>query len=89
LMDLLDDYGAQLLGEAMTEALAKEVPHPNSVRQSLQRLLDEKKQPPTVTQSISRESRANLVVIKPHSLNIYESLTQFELNTETEILEEK
>jgi len=88
LMDLLDDYGAQLLGIAMADALAKEVPHPNSVRQSLQRLLDEKQQAPTVTQSLSRESRANSVVIKPHSLNIYESLTQFELNTEAEILEE-
>jgi transposase len=89
LIDLFDDYGAHLLNDAMTEALAKDVPHPSAVRQSLQRLLDEKQQLPTITQSLSRESRANALVIKPHSLERYKSLTQSEFNTEAEILEEK
>jgi len=75
LIDLLDDYGAYLVEIAMAEALAKDVPHLNAVRQSLQRLIDEKQQLPTITQSLSRETRANSLVIKPHSLERYKSLT--------------
>lgn len=71
LIDLLDDYGVSWLELAMKEALDKDVPHPNAVRQSLQRLLDKHQQLPTVTQTHSREPRANEVVIKPHSLEHY------------------
>lgn len=89
LIDLLDDYGAHLLELAMTEALKKDVPHPNAVRQSLQRLCDEKQQLPMITQSLSRESRANALIIKPHSLERYKSLTQSDVNAENKLLEEK
>jgi transposase len=71
LIDLLDDYGASLLSEAMADALARDVPHPNAVRLSVQRLLDERHQLPVATQVVSLNKRVNELVVKPHSLNDY------------------
>ena len=82
LLNLLDDYGASMLCEAMADALARDVPHYNAVRQNLQRLLDEKKQLPPISQSLSIHERANALVVKPHSLNDYKSLNQTHLTEE-------
>lgn len=68
---LLDDYGASLLEKAMTEALHKGSPHPNSVRIILQKILDERIDEPLVTFALSRDKRVAGMVIKPHSLNQY------------------
>jgi len=76
LIQLLDDYGASLLHDAMQDALTRGVPHPNAVRLSLQRLLDERHQPPTVSHVVSLDKRVNELVIKPHSLSDYEVLNQ-------------
>lgn len=75
LLGLLDDYGASILEEAMKEALAREVPHPNSVRLSLQRLIDHRKQPPAVKLGLT-DKRAIEVVVKPHELSSYDTLNQ-------------
>lgn len=71
LTSLLDDYGASLLEKAMIEALAKESPHPNSVRIILQKILDERVDVPLVTFALSKDKRIAGMVIKPHSLNQY------------------
>ena len=75
LMSLLDDYGASLLEQAMVEALAKESPHPNSVRLILQKILDERVAEPLVTFALSKDKRITGMVIKPHSLNQYDVLS--------------
>lgn len=74
LIQLLDDYGAATLNEAMQDALSRGVPHPNAVRQSLQRILDERNQSPTANHLISLDKRVNEVVIKPHALSNYDAL---------------
>jgi hypothetical protein len=71
LTSLLDDYGASLLEKAMTDALAKGSPHPNSVRIILQKILDERIDAPLVTFALSQDKRVTGMVIKPHSLNQY------------------
>ena len=72
LIDLLDDYGSSVLNEAMADALTRGVPHPNAVRQSVQRLLDERNQLPVASQVVSLNKRVNELVVKPHSLSDYE-----------------
>ena len=76
LIQLLDDYGAALLDEAMAEALSRDVPHPNAVRLSLQRLLDEREQPPQVSFDLSKNKQINELVVKPHALGNYDVLHQ-------------
>jgi len=78
LIGLLDDYGAELLNEAMQEALAKGVPHPNAVRQSIQRLLEERQQKPRANDVLSLDHRVNEVVVKTHSLSDYDVLSSAE-----------
>ena len=72
LIQLLDDYGANTLNEAMHDALSRGVPHPNAVRQSLQRLLDERNQLPAASHVVSLDKSVNALVVKPHSLSDYE-----------------
>ena len=76
LIQLLYDYGAALVDEAMAEALSRDVPHPNAVRLSLQRLLDEREQPPQVSFDLSKNKQINELVVKPHALGNYDVLHQ-------------
>ena len=76
LLRLLDDYGASLLSDAMRDALTREVPHPNAVRLSLQRMLDERNQPPSTSQALSFDKRINQVVVRPHQLSDYDVFNQ-------------
>lgn len=76
LIQLLDDYGSSILNDAMHDALTRGVPHPNAVRQSLQRLLDERKQLPQVNHVVSLNKRVNELVVKPHSLSDYDFFNQ-------------
>src|SRR3990167_3858214 len=76
LLQLLDDYGASTLSEAMQDALNREVPHPNAVRQSLQRIMDEKEQPPLISQPLALNQRAKNIVVKPHELSSYDIFNQ-------------
>jgi hypothetical protein len=48
LMRLLDRWGAAALQAAITEALARDVPHPNAVRLALERQREASGQPPPV-----------------------------------------
>jgi hypothetical protein len=60
----------------MADALARGVPHPNAVRLSVQRILDERKQPPATTQPLSLNPRVNELVVKPHQLSKYDVFNQ-------------
>ena len=82
LLRLLDDYGAALLSEAMDDALARGVAHANAVHQSLQRLLDERKQLPQSHHGMLSNKRVNELVIKPHSLADYHIINQETLTEE-------
>jgi transposase len=72
LLSLLDDYGASILSEAMADALARDVPHPNSVRLSLQRIQDARLAVPTVSLTLSSDKRVQELVVKPHPLSDYD-----------------
>ncbi len=76
LLSLLDDYGASELDEAMNDALARGVPHPNAVRLSLQRRQDERHQPPLVVLPLSDDKRINELIVRPHKLSNYDVLNQ-------------
>ena len=65
-----------LLNDAMQDALSREVPHPNAVRQSLQRLIDEKNEPPPIKPVVSLNERVSGLVIKTHDLSQYDVLNQ-------------
>lgn len=75
---LLDDYGASELDEAMNDALARGVPHPNAVRLSLQRRQDERQQLPPIVLPVSDDKRVSELVVKPHKLSDYAVLNQSE-----------
>jgi len=64
LLRLLNDYA---------ESLEQGVPHPNSVRQALQRHREERDQPPPIGVPINDE-RAKKLVVRPHDLNSYDQL---------------
>jgi len=72
----LDDYGASTLNDAMIDALSRGIPHPNAVRQSLQRIIDERQELPPSSQMVSLNKRVNELVVKPHPLSDYEVFNQ-------------
>jgi transposase len=71
LLNLLDDYGAAELEIGMSYALAKEVPHPNTVRLYLVRRRDEKHLPPPIPITLPNDIRVREQIIQPHSLVDY------------------
>lgn len=72
LLSLLDDYGAQELALAMQEALERGVPHPNAVRQSLERRREQRQEPPPLPVVLSHAKAR--VTIPPVSLSGYDQL---------------
>ncbi len=76
LVRLLDDYGAHCVSDAMADALARGVPHVNAVQICLQKSLDEKKTEASYYTTLSAHSKANELIIKPHSLSTYEVFNQ-------------
>jgi transposase len=74
LMQLLRRYGAAPLNAAITEALAREVPHPNAVRLALERHREERQQPPPVDMILPAHVRDRDVAVTPHALDTYDKL---------------
>ena len=74
LTNLLDCYGATELEIGLNYALAKDVPHPNTVRLYLQRRREDKHLPPPIEVLISDDPRIRYQVILPHALNHYDEL---------------
>jgi len=74
LLRLLDHYGAAELEAAITEALSREVPHPNAVRQALERRREQRDQPPPLPIALPADKRVRDLAIRPHKLNDYDQL---------------
>jgi transposase len=74
LLQLLDDYGALELEEAIKEALAKDAPHPNNVRLCLQKRRDQQAQLPKVHLHLPKDARLREQVVRPATLKKYDAL---------------
>ncbi len=74
LVSLLDAYGAAELTRAVDEALAHEVPHPNAVRQVLERRREQRDQPPPLTLTLPDNDKLNHIVVRPAALAPYDQL---------------
>ena len=74
LLRLLDRYGAEELEAAITEALARGVPHPNAVRLSLERRREQRNQAPPVAVDLPDDERVRDLVVRPHKLDDYDQL---------------
>jgi transposase len=74
LLLLLDDYGATELTAAITEALARKVPHPNAVRISLERRREARDQLPLVHYELPQNKKAREMQVTTHSLSDYDKL---------------
>lgn len=71
---LLDDYGASALEQAIAEALASGVPHPNAVAQALERGREQRHLPPPLAIVLPDNARARNIVVRPGSLAAYDWL---------------
>ena len=74
MLRLLDDYGAVELEEAIKEALARKVPHPNAVRLSLKRRREEREMLPIVHLELPQDPRVRELSVRPHDLSDYDKL---------------
>jgi hypothetical protein len=74
LLNLLDTYGAAELEIAVSEALLRDVPHPNAIRPILERRREEQKKLPPVRLDLPDDIRVRDLVICPHNLNEYDQL---------------
>jgi len=74
LEDLLDTYGASELEHAIVEALQRDVPHPNAVRQSLERRRELRHRPPPIAIALPNNDKARNIVVRPASLAAYDQL---------------
>jgi len=74
LEELLDTYGAGELEQAVQEALQRDVPHPDAVRQSLVRRREQRLLPPPVAIAIPNHDKARNIVVRTASLAAYDQL---------------
>jgi hypothetical protein len=74
LEELLDTYGASELEHAIVEALQRDVPHPNAVRQSLERRRELRHAPPPIAIALPNNDKARNIVVRPASLAAYDQL---------------
>lgn len=74
LVQLLDDYGAAELEQAIAEALKNDVPHPNSVRQVLERRREQRDRLPPIALTLPDNDKARNIVVRPPSLARYDQL---------------
>jgi hypothetical protein len=76
LVHLLDRYGAGELEGAILEALERGAGHPHAVRHVLERRRRERDQPPPVPVELPDDPRVRDLVVRPHALETYDSLSQ-------------
>ena len=75
LLRLLDLYGASALDRAVAEALAKDSPHPQTVRLILER--NRQGSPPSLPLALPDDARhLRELVVHPHDLGSYDSLIE-------------
>jgi transposase len=76
LRQLLARYGAAELQEAILEALARDLPHPNTVRLILERRRDERQDPPPIPVDLPEHIRAKDAPVVSHRLDTYDQLKE-------------
>ena len=74
LLRLLDRYGAAELEAAISEALARGVPHPNAVRLALENRREQRQLPPPVAIDLPAHVKARDTPVRPHQLDAYDQL---------------
>ena len=74
LLRLLDLYGAQALDRAVAEALAKDSPHPHTVRLILER--QRQGSAARLPLSLPDDPRVRELVVRPHDLASYDTLIE-------------
>ena len=74
LVQLLDDYGAAELEQSIAEALKNDVPHPNGVRQVLERRREQRDQLPPLTLTLPDNDKARNIVVRAPSLAAYDQI---------------
>ena len=72
LMRLLDRYGAKTLQPAITEALQRDVPHPNAVRLALERAREAAGAPPPVALVLPEHVARRDAPVRAHDLASYD-----------------
>ncbi len=76
LLRLLDRYGCAEVTIAVCEAMKKGVPHPNAVRQTLQKRQDERHERPPIAVPLPDDKRVRDMNVKTHDLEDYDYLNQ-------------
>ena len=76
LMQLLARYGASELEAAITEALARDVPHPNAVHLVLERRREQRHEPPPIAVTLPEHVRTKDRPVTSHSLDSYDQLKE-------------
>jgi transposase len=84
LLRLLDRYGAGELETAISEALTRDVPHPNAVRLALERRREQRDQPPPLPVPLPQDKRLRDIVVRPHPLDDDDSLQSRETDDDDE-----
>jgi hypothetical protein len=74
LVQLLEAYGAAELEQAIAEALEHEVPHPNGVRQVLERRREQRHRPPPLALPLPDNEKVRHIVVRAPSLACYDQL---------------
>ncbi len=74
LEELLDTYGASELEQAVNEALQRNVPHPDAVRQSLVRRREQRRLAPPIAITLTHNDKARNIVVRGASLAAYDQL---------------
>lgn len=74
LLKYLDQYGICELKATITEAVERGVPHPNAVRQILQKRREERLEPPPLAVPLPDNQKVRNLSVKPHALNQYDQI---------------
>jgi len=85
LLRLLDSYGAVELEAAIEESLAREVAHPNGVKQALERRREARDLPPPVSITFPNHPEVQKMAIRSHELASYDQIQAPQEETEEEI----
>ena len=76
LMRLLDTYGGPALDPAIAEAVERGTPHPQAVRQVLERRRQEQGAPPPVAVRLPDNKRVRGIAVRPHDLKAYDAIKE-------------
>jgi len=83
LLRLLDRYGAAELDAAITEAIARGVPHPNAVRLALEHRREQRNEAPPLAVDLPDHIKTRDAAVRPHRLETYDQLKDRADNDQT------